>query len=283
MELKNKEFENEVFVNWNDENKNVFIAESIGIDTERVLLNGEVDKRIVASKYMPLSRFVNAVQSKKFTFLSPLLWLDPFETLLYKPMVQIDQETYHINACCFAGNDIQNEEGFWNIWGNGSNEPIVRVTYDMSKLLRALSTQANENIVFYLGAIKYLTRHEILQKSKNGSNKTYSSISDYLSDCLLKRDAYSYEIELRLFAVTCGGRGKDILDVDEIDYTTGIVTDVTMPPLEPLGNSHPSLCMYKCMQDCVNLNVKQKIERLNLCCDIKQSALYCTDIVARSY
>ena len=135
--------------------------------------------------------------------------------------------------------------------------------------------------------MEYVTRFSLLDRKKNSLNKVYINITDYLKDCLLKRDAYSYEIELRLFAVNMVDKVKDIFDVEKIDYVTGIIADVTLPPLEPLGNSHPSLMMYKCMQDCVNMSAKRKIEDLIedglLKCDIKQSALYCTDIVERSY
>lgn len=287
MEEKRKDYKCEGSAPWSEIYKNVFVANNLGIDKERVVLNGEHDKRIVASKYMPLSRFVDAVKNKKFSFLSPLLWSDPFEMLFYKPKAQIANKDYCINACCFAGNDIQNEEGFWNIWSNGNKEPIIRVTFDITKLLETLSNQTSDGLSFYLGAMEYVTRFSLLNRKKNCMNKVYINITDYLKDCLLKRDAYSYEIELRLFAVNMENEVNDVFDIGEINYVTGIIADVTLPPLEPLGNSHPSLMMYKCMQDCVNMSAKRKIESLIknglLKCDIKQSALYCTDIVERSY
>lgn len=286
MEEKRKE-NGENFTPWSEDHQNVFIASDLRIDKERVVLNGEQDKRIVVSKYMPLSRFSDAVKNKKFAFLSPLLWTDPFEMLFYNNKLHIDNEDYCINACCFAGNDIQNEEGFWNVWGKGSKEPIIRVTYDLTKLLVALSNRTTNGLSFYLGAMKYLSRFSLLRKKEESMNKTYRSVSEYLKDCLLKRDAYSYEIELRLFAVSTIGKEKDVFNIEGIDYATGIVADVTLPPLEPLGNSHPSLMMYKCMQDCVNMSIKLKIDNLIkegiLKCHIYQSALYCTDIKERVY
>lgn len=286
MEEKN-EIKFDGLTNWSEVQKNVFVANNLGIDKERVIMNGEQDRRIVASKYMPLSRFVNAVKFKKFSLISPLLWRDPFEMLFFKPKVQIGNEIYCIYACCFAGNDIQNEEGFWNVWSNDCKEPIIRVTYDMEKLLEVLSNKSINGLSLYLGAMEYLTRFSLLEKKGKSLNKTYSNVPDYLNDCLLKRDAYSYEIELRLFSVIMADKENDVFNIEEVDYATGIIADVTLPPLEPMGNSHPSLMMYKCMQDCINMSAKQKIENLKrdglLKCDIKQSALYCTDIVERSY
>lgn len=275
------------FAPWRKVSKNVFVESGLRIDKESVFLNGEKDRRIVASKYMPLSRFLEAVKNKKFSFLSPLLWRDPFEMLFYKPKVKIENEYYCINACCFAGNDIQNEEGFWTVWSNGSIEPIIRVTYDMTLLLETLSNLPYDGLSFYLGAMKYLTRFSLLEKKLNSMSKTYISVSDYLNDCLLKRDAYSYEIELRLFAVNMAEKSRDVFEIEGVDYGSGIIADVTMPPLDPLGNNHPSLIMYKCMQDCVNMSTKLTLQGLikegRLKCEIKQSALYCTDITDRSY
>jgi len=287
MEEKQNRKRSENFIPWSDNHQNVFIASDLRIDKESVLLNGEHETRIVVAKYMPLSRFVSNVKNKEFAFLSPLLWSDPFEMLFYNPKLHVETEDYYINACCFAGNDIQNEEGFWNVWGKGSNESIVRVTYDLTKLLETLSNRSPNGLSYYLGAMKYLPRDILLKIKAESMNKTYRSVTDYLGDCLLKRDAYSYEIELRLFAVSLIDKEEEALKIGEIDYSTGIVANVTLPPLEPLGNSHPSLMMYKCMQDCVNMSIKQKIENLikdgKLKCEIYQSALYCTDIKERFY
>ena len=267
---------------------NVYLSSNLKLDKSTVYLNGEEDKRITFSKYMPIGRFCNAVEKGEFVFLSPILWKDPFEMLFFHPQVLISDDRYSVNMCCFAANDITNEEGFWNIWSKDSSEPIVRVTYDFSKLLEEFGK--NQKMDFYLGMINYKSRHDILINSKRRTNSFYSHICDYLNDLCQKRDAYKYEIELRLFVVRKmhqNQKAENVINISEIDYCNSIVADVTLPPMEPLGNSHPSMGMYKCMQDCYNLETKQKIEKLiaegKLRCEVYQSALYCTNIKERSY
>lgn len=289
--MENKTIDNKSsksFENWQN-HKNIYISKKLEIDKKTVIINGEKDKRIVVSKYMPISRFSNAVEERTFAFLSPVLWRDPFEMLFFHPQVHVDYkyDFCTVNICCFASNDITNEEGFWNIWSKDSSEPIVRVTYDITKLLKELGK--NQGLDFYLGSMNYKSRNEILRENGKNSKASYSIIDDYLNDLCLKRDAYQYEIELRLFVVQKvqqNQKAENITKIGGIDYSS-IVADVTLPPMEPLGNSHPSMDMYKCMQDCYNLEAKQKIERLitegKLKCDVLQSALYCVGIKERSY
>lgn len=237
---------------------------------------------LVVSKYQPLARIIEAVEKKNFCFVSPEKWLDPFELLFYK-QVKLDNDK-NIHECCFACNDIENEEGFWNIWSIDASDTIVRVTYNIEKLLKSLE-ENSVNEQFYLAGMEYCSRYDILKTKDTLENRSYS-IEEYLNLLCLKREAYKYENELRLFVVNEKSNSNHTV-INNIDYSNGIITEITLPPAKPLGNSHPARALFKCMQDVHNLQTKNKLEELingkKLNCKITQSALYCVEERDRVY
>ncbi len=254
-------------------------------------LNNQIEKRLVVSKYIKLSNLEKSIRNKSFYFSSPLEWLDPFELLFYRPVMRIgNNNSFTVHACCFACNDIENEEGFWQIWSKNEKEPIVRVTYNVINLLTALNASADDRYDFYLGGMEYKKRKEILAIARHPSDQ-YNQIDDYLNKLCLKRNAYKYENELRLFVK----KESDLHNendphntiIENIDYNSHIITEITLPPSEPFGNSHPAKDKMKRYQKCVNAFTKLKIQKIIedgfLSCRINQSALYCVDVNKRSY
>lgn len=254
-------------------------------------LNNQIERRLVVSKYIKLSDLEKSVRSKSFFFSSPLGWLDPFELLFYKSRIRIGNDNNVIvHASCFACNDIENEEGFWQIWSKNEKEPIVRVTYNVIDLLTSLNDSAGDRYDFYLGGMEYKNREEILEIARHQCDH-YNRIDDYLNKLCLKRNAYKYENELRLFVKKepNGNSENDIgnTKIEKINYCSHIITEITLPPLDPLGNSHPAKDKMKRYQKCLNSLTKQRIQKMVddglLSCRINQSALYCPDVNKRTY
>lgn len=276
-----------------EELKHVFVSNQLkvvsgnGIEYVRDFNDLRSSQILVVSKYQKLSDLEKSIKNNNFFFSSPESWYDPFELKFYKPQIKINTENnITIHACCFACNDIDNEEGFWQIWSKGEKDTIVRVTYNVEKLLKALDSQANNQYEFYLAGVEYKSRGEIMKQEKKAS---YEKIDDYLNMLCLKRNAYKYEHELRLFVKKKAT--KDDQDnntqIKGINYCDGIITEITLPPAEPFGNSHPSKDKIKQYQDCVNSLAYQRLQKLIdselLKCEINQSALYCDDIQERTY
>ena len=270
---------------------NVYKSDKLEVvDEKQVKFNVDINnysdsEPLVVSKYMKLSYLINSIKGEYFFFASPDSWLDPFETLFYKPVMKIgENEEVSVHACCFTCNDIENEEGFWNIWSKGEKEPIVRVTYNMKRLVENLSRANFNQYDFYLGGMTYTSREQILTKAV--IQHKYNNISEYINNLCLKRNAYKYENELRLY-VKRNKRNEKYTKLEEFSYSGNIITEITLPPIEPLGNSHPAKDMVKCIQDCKNLEIKEHISSVlqekEVNCKITQSALYCTGIRDRSY
>ncbi len=252
-------------------------------------LNNQHDSLLTVSKYTKLSNLERSVKDQTFYFSSPSEWLDPFEMLFYRPKINVgDIENVVVHACCFACNDIENEEGFWQIWSKDEKDPIVRVTYNVEKLLNNLNNIAGDLYEFYLGGMEYNSR-EVIKKQLATDN--YEQIDDYLNKLCLKRNAYKYENELRLFVkkVIVNNDDKEIQNtiINNIDYNHGTIIEITLPPAAPLGNSHPARDLMKKYQKGISIPIKVRLSKLiedgRLTCKLTQSSLYCTEITKRTY
>lgn len=254
-------------------------------------LNNEVGRKLVVSKYIKLVNLENSINNGTFYFCSPSGWLDPFEMLFFKSRIRIGNvDNVIVHASCFACNDIENEEGFWQIWSKDEKEPIVRVTYNVVNLMNSLHNQAGNRYDFYFGGMEYKNREEIIDIAQQQVDH-YELIDDYLNKLCLKRNAYKYENELRLFVKKIYN-GDDETEIERtiingIDYSNQIITEITLPPAEPFGNSHPAKDMMKKYQKSISFPIKMRIQNMLdrglLNCKITQSALYCPEIKKRTY
>lgn len=242
---------------------------------------GKGEVPLVICKYMSYSNLKKALDNDSFRFSSPNSWMDPFELLFYKPSMIVGREKVTIHGCCFTCNDIENEDGFWNIWGKNSSERIVRVIYNVDKLLEALVRQNEGNYEFYLGGMRYFSREYIWDKAHgNHRISDYDNINDCLNDLCLKQNAYKHENELRLFVKKkYNSEGKDNTEINNIKYNNGIIEEITLQPSDSLGNSHVCWKKINRIQDITNKQIMKElqgyIKKDKLTCRINQSALYC--------
>ena len=265
------------------------VVDESGIRYNKGFNNNPGNQVLTVSKYMKISNLVKSIEENNFFFTSPLNWFDPFELFFFRPQMNIANEgLVCVHACCFACNDIENEEGFWQIWSIGENEPIVRVTYNIEKLLESLNRNAKDQYDFYLAGMEYVSRDKIMNLYQEKQVDSYEKIDDYLNMLCHKRNAYKYENELRLFVKRKATDNQpENTIIREIGYCDGIITEITLPPAKPFGNSNPDKEMIKEYQECVNSLIRKKLQRLiekrKLICNINQSALYCTNVDTRTY
>lgn len=174
-------------------------------------------------RYMTASRFLSDLNARHLTFLSPTLWSDPFERLFYLDEgIKIGRVKYFIRCICLTYDWIESEEAAWRR-GLGGNA-TVRVEYDFQKLCDALELQSKD-YEFYFSVVDYsLPRRDIIQLSKSYS---VNSVQDYLNLLSLKRKAFTYENEIRLFMVSTSPFKKDVIS---INYSKTPISSVCLPP-----------------------------------------------------
>lgn len=234
-------------------------------------------------KYMPLDRFVNSVKSNQLVFVSPESWYDPFEQLYYG--IDCSSRGYmteDIACMCVSEKSSTNEDASWRVYSE-SNDKAVRISIERKALLELLEEYASKNgFEVYIGKVNYSFQKRDIKSLHIISNPNHSvyfpnkmARKHYLSLMLLKRKAFSYENEVRIFLVKDKiSFSNNLLKID-CDYRAReLVSNVMLspyPPVRPKGDM-----AYKVREKMNNIESEQIKKELNdlLGCRIQQSLLY---------
>lgn len=191
-------------------------------------------------RYMRISN-LGEMMNGKMRFESPFRWTDPFEYLFYESDIKIGNKTYSVACCCFTLDSSSNEESLWKVHSNNSqnaNDTIIRVAMKLDVLCKTLA-KSNPDYTFYVSDVDYsMSREQILNLHTKRQGK-YKSIDEYITDLTIKRRAFKFENELRIFAVKEGIiQFKDFFCMINIKFTKSLITSVTLPPLDPKNNKN---------------------------------------------
>lgn len=197
-------------------------------------------------------------------FVSPKEWPDPFEQLLY------DEQKPLVCMCC-TYERTEAEEAGWNRSNNG-NEPYVRVSYNYSKMCELLQDYGKRNnISFYITIADYCNSIEQILGARN---KVIKTIKEYISLLSLKRKAFAYENELRIFAFGENLKDKDLFKVDLSCSPKDLISFITLPPYPPFTREDDRFPYYSAIQYIHNLGMRKKLEKYLNSKNVWQSHLY---------
>lgn len=191
-------------------------------------------------RYMRISNLAEIIKNGKIRFDSPLRWNDPFEFLFYVPRAKIGGKEYSVACGCFTWDSIDNEESLWNVHGQDGDlvddSTTIRVSFHLDKLCKRLA-ECNPNVLFYVSDIDYsLSRKEIIGRySAIPDKEVYSDIGEYIHNLSLKRKAFAYENEIRIFAVCeeCMQFDDEMFHLFDLSFREEMVSSITLPPLLP--------------------------------------------------
>lgn len=232
-------------------------------------------------KYMPLDRFVKSVDDKVLAFVSPETWYDPFEQLYYG--IDCSTNGYHtedIVCMCVSEKSSTNEDASWRVY-KGENNKTVRISIEQDKLLQLLEDYAaSHSYEVYIGKVDYSFEKKDIRGLHNVSSPHYNEyfpsdmhVEHYLSLMLLKRTAFKYENEVRIFLVKDSITEK-ILKIP-CDYkTTGLVSNVMLSPYPPVREKGD--LAFK-VRERMNKMESEQIKKAlfdKVGCRIQQSQLY---------
>lgn len=171
-------------------------------------------------RYTQYDTLEDDINNNKLTFISPVLWKDPFEKQLYP----IGNGLCDIACICFTYDWIESEEAAWNRSNNSGQ--TVRVEYDFDALCEELAKHPEYR--FYFSVIDYsLPRTEIAALK----NAKPSDITEYLNMMSLKRKAFLYENEIRLFLVRTPSNEpiSNFLKLSVVNHK-GLIKSICLPP-----------------------------------------------------
>lgn len=242
------------------------------------------DSSLRLHHYMRLSN-VEEVMQKTLRFDVPSRWTDPFEKLFYLSPVTIGNKNYYVYCLCFSYYAERGEESLWYVHGGAATSTTstnnstdlktckVRATFDVQSLCKNLS-KVNTDVKFYLAPVDYShSRKEIIQHYQARKTNGYTDIEEFIGEMLLKRSAFSYEREIRLFAVSEDNlnHGRDFVCLP-LNNGSKIITGITLPPLKiqpPLNQK-----TYKKQLEQEGIKMKNELHRIGYNGKIYQSRLY---------
>ena len=158
-------------------------------------------------KYMTIEAFLISLYAKTWRFFEPNKWNDKYEQRFYCANYQIEGAEYatpQLFATCVARE--KNSEAAWKVYshGQGLGAHCVQLELDIDKLRTELR---NSGLTIAEIPVEYKDEKYILELHNKGKSKDYTkyftsfSFDKFLKLLTLKRDAYSYEQEVRLFAI----------------------------------------------------------------------------------
>jgi hypothetical protein len=236
-------------------------------------------------KYMPLNRFVNSIKEKNLVFVSPNAWYDPFEQLYYGiDCSSRGYKTENIACMCVSEKSSTNEDASWRVYSE-SNDKAVRISFDYDKLLQLLEEYAsNKGFEVYIGKVDYSLKKDEIKKLYLHTSDNHLKYfpnemtrEHYLSLMLLKRTAFRYENEVRIFLVKEKIEfTNNLLKIDCDYYAKKLISKVILSPYPPIREYGD--VAYKVRRKINNIEsaqIKKELKNI-LGCDIKQSLLYKT-------
>lgn len=232
-------------------------------------------------KYMPLSRVLEMLREKKITFVYPKLWHDPYEIKYLNTDYHSLKYKQNKIFCLCARMDNTNQEASWRIYSNG-REPLFRVSIDTPKLIRCLETFADaHDCNLYVSKINYKhTTKEINELHKPGNplfQVFFNNMDElkYIKLMSLKRPAFSYENEVRLFLAP--KRPDALFDSDmlKVDIDFSIFSRFTIEPCDRIVDEEDLYSrLQRARYDAVKKVAKEAIRELYPEAKIYRSILY---------
>jgi hypothetical protein len=235
---------------------------------------------------MPLDRLVKSVKNQQLVFVSPEAWYDPFEQLYFG--VDCSIRGYHTEdiACmCVSEKSSTNEDASWRVYA-GTSDKCVRISIEQKALLAILDDFAENNgYEVYIGKVNYSYEKKEIQSIAKSSSPLHTiycpnqmSREHYLSLMLLKRKAFQYENEVRIFLVRKKIPFKnDLLSIpcNYLEYDNPrLISNVMLSPYPPVkANGDLSYKVREKMNKIESDQIKQELNKI-LNCRIQQSMLY---------
>lgn len=178
------------------------------------------NKNRVVFKYMSLEAAILCLENANLRFVEPDQWTDPFESRFYRAdysnVLSRDSEyPKKVFACCFTLN--KDSEAAWKAYssGDGLKGRCVKIKCDLREIRRNLQSYCGEGYLIYEGLVNYDLSDEDIESLHYYDSRLYStffshlSIKEYLSLLLIKRPAFYYEKELRIFIIPDSDKGSE--------------------------------------------------------------------------
>lgn len=158
-------------------------------------------------KYMTMDAMIASLEGKCWRFWEPSRWQDKYERRFYcanyNMLTKDDFSEQRVYATCVTR--TQNNEAAWKVYAGkeGMQSHCVQLELDLEELLNQLYASGYkifERRVNYVNDGLILHLHESSNKHHSEYFQDFN-FNQFLNLLSLKREAYAYENEVRLFAI----------------------------------------------------------------------------------
>ncbi len=242
-------------------------------------LNGFVPKDYLC-KYLPFSRFEDSVKDGKISlsFCSPKCWTDPFEHIYWRLSYGVLNDFQVPEIACFCMTEDKatttSAAAMWKEYQSGSDK-MVRLAFNHEVLFSHLDAYAaSQGCEFYVSEMNYgytrdgLENGEPLRELQRGS----FDVGTYLKLMSLKRQAFSYEHEIRIFLVGNSSK-QDRITVD-MQCTAELIPKITIGPLQPFSYNDPRQEIYDELSSRYNSQYEKRIRKLIPSTTVNRATIY---------
>ena len=266
----------------NSSEKKIIIKSELVFGYKHIhLLNGLSLAQIdTLYKYMPYDRLMNCVANSELAFVSPATWVDPFERRFWKTDYSRKYNFIQpeIACMCLTIKSSTNEEASWKMYAD-SKSKALRISFNVKQLLDTLESYAQINhCAIYIGQAIYSLERRAIVGLHHKVNEFFPinnfSLEHYLTLMCLKRKAFAFENELRIFIVNNNNTwDSDIIKIP-VKIDKNFIPRIMIGPLTPFANSDPRRSLYNTIQKVEGDVYKQQLGEAIQGCEVKQSQLY---------
>lgn len=188
-------------------------------------------------RFVPYERLKEMLADSVLAFVSPKLWNDPYEKMYFNVDVKGKKiKVPNIVCLCFRSELNDNSAAYWDKEEN-DRCPYVRLSVDLCRLCDNLDRFSDKTEAdVYIKSVCYCEREEIETAYKNPFVMRDSLKESYIRLMSLKRVAYKYENELRIFIAWKNGNKKieefleqDLLKI-KIDEDKSFLKEIMYDP-----------------------------------------------------
>lgn len=170
------------------------------------ILEKDIDTYIY--RIIPLERLYQLFESKKNALVSPRSWEDPFENLLLKSKVKINDKLFSfaqdrdlVYGQCWSKHTAS--DAMWRIYSPNSNSVRIRTT--IRRLYMSLYQNSQPSLSSekcYIGKVEYLSNQKLRTKINDIVNDDkFPQLSCLIQSLFIKRTAFKHEREIRLIYI----------------------------------------------------------------------------------
>lgn len=169
---------------------------------------GEFISKKMIYKYMPLDYAIETIKNRYLWFSNPEKWKDPFEKRFINAKYLVNKNLYDfplkgkVFSTCLT--QTTSCEAHWSNYANGQIGISLKIK--RQQLLEILKCNTDDYDI-YIGKVNYLRTDEIrkrlseIEQIKDFSPLNLNNREMLIRLLLLKRVAFRYEDEIRIFAI----------------------------------------------------------------------------------